>query len=57
MNKTYKQNGKFFIEPDETYLARVQRKEDKVKVKAKLTDEDLRALLERILVRLEALEK
>lgn len=57
MNKTYKQNGKFFIEPDETYLARVQRKEDKVKVKAKLTDEELRALLERILIRLEALEK
>lgn len=57
MNKVYKQSGRFFIEPDEVYLARAQRKEDQVKVKAKLTDEELRALIERILIRLEALEK
>jgi len=57
MNKVYKTEGKFFIEPDEVYLARVKGKEDQVKVKEKLTDLELSSLLERILIRLEALEK
>lgn len=57
MNKVYKTDGKFFLEPTPAYLARVKSNEDKDKVKGKLTDLELSALLERILIRLEALEK
>jgi len=56
-NIVIKKDGKFEIVPSEAELARQQSKADKTKIKSKLTDEESRALLERILLRLEALEK
>ncbi len=51
-----KKNGKFEIVPSDADIARAKAKEDKDKIKNKLTDEETRALLLNILVRLEALE-
>ena len=56
-NIVIKKNGKFEIVPSDEELARQSGKADMVKVKSKLTDEDTRAILERILLRLEALER
>ena len=56
MSKAIKKNGVFTLEPDEKISARAQRKADKELIKNKLSDDELRALLQRILVRLEALE-
>lgn len=56
MSKVVKHNGKFILEPDAKNLARAQRAADKERLNQKLSDEELRALLLRILIRLEALE-
>lgn len=52
-----KKAGKFEIVPSDADIARSKTKEDKDKIKAKLTDEELRSILHNILTRLEALEK
>ncbi len=52
-----KKAGKFEIVPSDADIARAKAKEDKVKVKARLTEAEMGELLERILLRLEALER
>lgn len=56
MSKVIKKSGVFVLEPDEKISARAQRKADKELIKNKLSDDQLRELLQRILIRLEALE-
>lgn len=56
MSKVTKKNGKFILEPNAKNLARAQRAADKESLNQKLTDEQLRAILQRILIRLEVLE-
>jgi len=57
MSKVFKRDGKFFLEPDPVILARAARTGDAEKLKSNMTDVELRALLERILARLAALER
>ena len=57
MSKVFKRDGKFFLEPDPVILARAARTRDAEKLKSNMTDVELRALLERILARLAALER
>ena len=57
MAKAIKHNGKYVLEPDQVISARIRSKEDLQKVMSKLSEQDLRELLERILTRLNALEK
>lgn len=56
MAKAIKQNGKYVLEKDRVISARIRSKEDLQKVMSKLSEQDLRDLLERILTRLTALE-
>jgi hypothetical protein len=60
MDKVTKQNGVFKLEMHPLQAAAKQARDqhtaDKAKLKARLTDAELAALLERILTRLEALE-
>jgi len=56
MAKAIKQNGKYVLEADRVISARIRSKEDLQKVMSKLSEQDLRDLLERILTRLTALE-
>jgi len=56
MSKVIKKNGKFILEPDAKNLARAERAADKERLNQKLSDEQLRAILQRILDRLAALE-
>jgi len=56
MSKVIKKNGKFTLEPDAKNLARAQRAADKESLNQKLSDEQLRAILQRIFDRLEVLE-
>lgn len=52
-----KKAGKFEIVPSDVDIARSKAKEDKDKIKAKLTDEEMRVILLNVLTRLEGLEK
>lgn len=56
MAKAIKHNGKYVLEADRVISARIRSKEDLQKVMSKLSEQDLRDLLERILTRLTALE-
>ncbi len=56
MSKAYKKDGKFYLEPDPVITARSAAKADREKTKNKLTDQELRDILDRILIRLDALE-
>lgn len=56
MSKVIKKNGKFILEPDPLLAAKAQHTADIEKVKTSLGEAELRSLLERILLRLEALE-
>lgn len=56
MSKVIKKNGKFILEPDAKNLARAERAADKERLNQKLSDEQLRAILQRILDRLAVLE-
>ena len=51
-----KKNGKFEIVPSDADIARAKAKEDKDKTKTDLANDDLREILSRVLLRLEALE-
>ena len=55
-SKVIKANGRFEIVPSGADIARAKATQDKTKFKDKLTDGELRALLDRILDRIEALE-
>ncbi len=57
MNKVTKKNGVFTLEPDPLITARQQSKDDQEKLKSILLDEELRRLLERILLRIDNLER
>lgn len=52
-----KKDGKFEIVPSVADKARAMSATDRVKSKQKLTDEEIRAIIERILVRVEELER
>ena len=56
MSKAYKKDGKFYLEPDPVLTARSAGKADREKTKNKLTDQELREIIDRILTRLDALE-
>ncbi|KAF0112245.1 MAG: hypothetical protein FD147_306 [Chloroflexi bacterium] len=60
MDKATKRNGIFKLEPDPVKTkakeAKASQTADLAAIKSKLTDEALRAILERLLHRLEALE-
>jgi hypothetical protein len=56
MSKAYKKDGKFYLEPDPVLTARSTGKADREKTKNKLTDQDLSEILDRVLIRLDALE-
>ena len=56
MSKVSKQNGKYILEPDPKLTAKSKSAEDLVKVQEALTDKELREILERVLLRLAALE-
>ena len=56
MSKAYKKDGKFYLEPDPVITARTNSKADRAKIKKKLTDEELRDVIDRILTRLDALD-
>ena len=51
-----KKNGKFEIVPSDADIARAKAKEDKDKIKTDLANGDFRDILNRVLLRLEALE-
>lgn len=56
-NIVIKKNGKFEIVPSDAQLACAESKADKAKTKNQMSEPETRALLERILIRLEALER
>lgn len=56
MSKAYKKDGKFYLEPDPVITARSAGKADRAKIKTKMSDEELRDVIDRILTRLDALE-
>ena len=51
-----KKNGKFEIVPSDADIARAKAKEDKDNTKTDLANDDLREILSRVVLRLEALE-
>lgn len=57
MSKVTKKDGKFILEPNPTHTARQQGKADLEKVRKSLNDEELRAILERVMLRIDALEQ
>lgn len=57
MAKAIKHNGKYVLEADQVISARIRSKEDLQKVMSTLSEQELRELLERILTRLNALER
>lgn len=56
MSTVIKQNGKFVLLPDPVIVAKEKSSEDLGKTKSKLTDDELRAILSNILIRLSALD-
>ena len=56
MSKVSKQNGKYILEPDPKLTAILKSEEDLAKVQEALTEKVLREILERVLLRLAALE-
>lgn len=57
MSKVIKKSGVFILEPTPAHTARRQGKADLEKVRKALNDEELRAILERVMLRIEALER
>lgn len=57
MSKVTKKDGKFILEPSPSHAARQQGKADLEKVRKALNDEELRAILERVMLRIDALEQ
>jgi hypothetical protein len=57
MSKVIKKSGVFILEPTPTHTARQQGKADLEKVRKALNDDELRAILERVMLRIEGLER
>lgn len=56
MSTVTKQAGKFVLSPNPVIVAKENSTKDLEKIKSKLTDEELRAILANILFRLSALD-
>lgn len=56
MHKVIKKDGMFFLEPDALIAAKAESLNDLAKVRSEHSAAELNALLERILLRLQALE-
>ena len=56
MSKVIKKDGMFILEPDPLSVAKAESFNDLAKIRNELSTAELNALLERILLRLQALE-
>ncbi len=57
MSKVIKKNGKFILEPSPAHTARQQGKADLEKLKNDCSNKEFREILERVMLRIDALEQ